>query len=318
MQSIHPQDTTVQEHQLYCPDEILIAIFSWIHPKDVFKYRRASHRIDNLLTSAHFAKTCLRRFSRAKTLKAIALLNGTFMLAPSAFQSVYAELVLNLRSEISWTYLHANPPTHRLCARPGIPPAIGLLEKLIHLELFPVQGSIPHEIGGLVSLEVLNLSHNNLTGEIPVELCKLSNLKKLNLSHCVLSGPLPDTLGQMTSLIDLSVHDNKLTGSIPSSIGLLSSLEAINLSSNRFSNEIPAEIGKLENLTQLYLDENEFSGSIPREFGKLRSLEELHLNSNQLSGPIPQELLLLNCLTECDMRNNAGLTCAFELAGLKV
>ena len=40
-------------------------------------------------------------------------------------------------------------------------------------------GVIPKEIGGLATLEVLDLSNNNLIGEVPQEIAEMPSLKHL-------------------------------------------------------------------------------------------------------------------------------------------
>jgi Leucine-rich repeat (LRR) protein len=40
-------------------------------------------------------------------------------------------------------------------------------------------GVIPKEIGGLDTLEILDLSNNNLTGEVPQEIAEMPSLKHL-------------------------------------------------------------------------------------------------------------------------------------------
>ena len=54
----------------------------------------------------------------------------------------------------------------------------------------------PAELGGLSSLEYLNLFNNELSGEIPAELGSLSSLEALYLYDNQLSGEIPPELGQ--------------------------------------------------------------------------------------------------------------------------
>ena len=58
-------------------------------------------------------------------------------------------------------------------------------------------GTIPAQLGELVSLDRLDLDENQLTGSIPAELGKLEELR---LEHNDLSGPVPWQLGNLENL----------------------------------------------------------------------------------------------------------------------
>lgn len=77
------------------------------------------------------------------------------------------------------------------------------------------EGMIPDEIGGLLSLRGLNLSHNNLGGRIPPVLGNLTVLESLDLSSNQLDGEIPRQLTALTSLAVLNLSENHLVGSIP-------------------------------------------------------------------------------------------------------
>ena len=125
-----------------------------------------------------------------------------------------------------------------------------------------VRGTLPAELGSLTSLNVLDLSGNQLRGQIP-DVRGLTILTSLNLGDNQLSGTIPDWLGSLTALQDLYLRDNRLTGTIPE------------------------ELGDLLQLRDLYLDDNQLSGAIPDWLSDLLQLENLYLNGNQLSGCVP-------------------------------
>ena len=76
-------------------------------------------------------------------------------------------------------------------------------------------GSIPPEIGCLTNLTHLELNGNQLTGEIPSEIENLTNLEWLSLWNNQLSGEIPPEIGNLTNLTMLRLYTNQLTGGIP-------------------------------------------------------------------------------------------------------
>jgi hypothetical protein len=86
-------------------------------------------------------------------------------------------------------------------------------------------------LSGLSNLQLLDLSHNQLSGSLP-SLDGLSNLQLLDLSHNRLSGTLPN-MADLTSLQRLALHNNALSGPLPTSLGSLSNVTFANLRYNR-------------------------------------------------------------------------------------
>lgn len=73
--------------------------------------------------------------------------------------------------------------------------------ELLFLSRNGLEGSIPREIGDLVSLKRLQLDHNELSGPIPPELGGLAELTELRLSHNPgLFGPVPPALAGLRHL----------------------------------------------------------------------------------------------------------------------
>ena len=187
-----------------------------------------------------------------------------------------------------------------------IPTELGSLVTLNILNLFDNQlrGEIPPELGNLRSLIVLNLSQNELRGAIPLAFSNLAILVVLDLSNNQLSGMIPSELGKLSYLAGLYLSENKLHGTIPSNIGELTNLEELGLYSNQLSGTIPIELGNLINLKFLALADNKLNGTIPSELGNLVGLEQLVLSTNQLSGTIPATLNNLANLTALGLNSN--------------
>ncbi|MBC6480163.1 MAG: hypothetical protein GDA56_22650 [Hormoscilla sp. GM7CHS1pb] len=81
----------------------------------------------------------------------------------------------------------------------------------------------------------IKLGKNNLVGTIPSELGGLSSLQHLNLINNSLTGTIPSDLGGLSSLTSLRLHNNDLTGTIPSWLGSLTNLQTLGLSKNNLT-----------------------------------------------------------------------------------
>jgi len=192
-----------------------------------------------------------------------------------------------------------------------------------------IRGSIPAEIGNLVSLDTLTLEENQFTGIIPSSLGKLPNLGVLFLNGNRISGSIPSSLGNITSLIAIDLGYNNLQGSIPPSLGNCQNLlalalpqnnlsgpipkEVLGISSlseflalfgNQLSGPLPSEVGKLVNLGDLDISRNRITGEIPRSLGSSVSLEYLYLDGNFFRGPIPESLRSLRALQYLNLSYN--------------
>ena len=180
-----------------------------------------------------------------------------------------------------------------------VPPELGGLSSLNLLDLRAnnLTGPIPPELGGLSVLTTLALSSNGLTGPVPPGLGGLSYLVVLDLGFNDLSGPIPPALGNLSRLTMLNLRSNDLAGSIPPELGGLSRLNVLNLRFNDLTGPIPPELGGLSRLNVLDLTSNDLTGPIPPELGNLTALSALALYSNDLTGPIPAELGGLSGLT---------------------
>ncbi|KAL4292035.1 hypothetical protein GQ457_14G002020 [Hibiscus cannabinus] len=168
-------------------------------------------------------------------------------------------------------------------------------------------GNVPSWISGnklMGSLQVLDLSSNDLYGEIPLNIGVLSSLVFFNMSRNHLFGSIPDSIGELktTQVIDLS--SNMLNGSIPSEIGGAVSLKELRLQRNFLSGKIPTQIVNCSSLTVLNLSQNNLSGSIPPAISNLSNLEYVDLSMNDLTGSLPKELANLSQLMFFNISHN--------------
>ncbi|XP_039014022.1 receptor-like protein 19 [Hibiscus syriacus] len=221
-----------------------------------------------------------------------------------------------------------------------IPPVFQTLTSLIYLFLFQnkLTGRVPSPPP---SLQLYDVSENNLAGEFPASLCNLSALSVLNLNNNSLGGTIPKCIGNFSSsLLEIDLRNNNFHVSF-------TCLRVIDLSHNNFSGYLPTKI--FENLhtikeglkmdymidrmtdgTMYYVDglsfgtkglemefhslltiwmvigfsNNQFFGEIPETIGELHSLIVLNLSHNCLTGPIPCSLGELSELESLDLSSN--------------
>eukprot|EP01018_Ginkgo_biloba_P000771 Gb_36909 [translate_table: standard] len=182
-----------------------------------------------------------------------------------------------------------------------IPSALGRLGNLerFYLDANKLEGSIASKICqqtglGLLSLYVLDLSHNTLRGKIPPEVAGLQNLIFLNLSWNMLEGRLPPKVGKMEHVQEIDISKHKLGGKIPATIESYSELQSPKLSWNALQGPIPNSLAQLKSLEDVDLSCNNLSGSIPKSLEKLGMLRHLNLSFNNFAGDIPRAGVFTN------------------------
>ncbi|KAK7381251.1 hypothetical protein VNO78_33798 [Psophocarpus tetragonolobus] len=172
----------------------------------------------------------------------------------------------------------------------------GLDALLLNVSYNRISGQIPSNFSGICRLlKFFDASGNQLAGSIPFDVGNLVSLASLNLSWNQFQAQIPASLGQMTNLKFLSLAGNKLNGSIPSSLGQLYSLEVLDLSSNSLTGEIPKAIENMRNLTDVLLNNNNLSGHIPDGLAHVTTLSVFNVSFNNLSGSLPSHSGLIKC-----------------------
>ncbi|KAF6167461.1 hypothetical protein GIB67_031662 [Kingdonia uniflora] len=204
---------------------------------------------------------------------------------------------VNYHLRVSWPNFHgeAFACTIYECSflNPLKPTRKQLVEKLgnniLLLEWLSLTNPVAIHISGPISmitstsLQVLNLSSNEISGDLPLLTgkCALLDLSKNrftgNLSWLV-------KWGNAIELLDLS--QNQLTGPIPDVTSQFLRLTFLNLSHNSFSNSLPTVLTQFPKLKILDLSFNQIGGTLLDELLILPTLQELHLTNNILSGDI--------------------------------
>nr|Q8L899.1 RecName: Full=Systemin receptor SR160; AltName: Full=Brassinosteroid LRR receptor kinase; Flags: Precursor [Solanum peruvianum]AAM48285.1 systemin receptor SR160 [Solanum peruvianum] len=161
--------------------------------------------------------------------------------------------------------------------------------------LFPWVSSM-----GFVELEFFSIKGNKLAGSIP-EL-DFKNLSYLDLSANNFSTVFP-SFKDCSNLQHLDLSSNKFYGDIGSSLSSCGKLSFLNLTNNQFVGLVP----KLpsESLQYLYLRGNDFQGVYPNQLADLcKTVVELDLSYNNFSGMVPESLGECSSLELVDISNN--------------
>lgn len=160
---------------------------------------------------------------------------------------------------------------------------------ILDLSVNSIYGEIPANFisSPPASLNLLNLSHNNLTGDFSgFNFGGCGNITILDLSYNHLQGSgLPASLRSCQQLEQLSFSGNNFTDQIPTFWQNFTNLKFLDLANNNFSGQIPAGLaGVCENLIELNLSGNQLTGGLPSSFSACSNLQILDLTNNNLSG----------------------------------
>ncbi|XP_078167538.1 receptor kinase-like protein Xa21 [Carex rostrata] len=234
------------------------------------------------------------------------LINCTFLqvldLGDNQLQGMLPGSIANLSTSLFYLGLDMNPISG------NIPAEVGKLTNLttLLLGLTSIEGNIPKEIGNLWNLGWLGLEGNMLSGEIPSTLGNLIQMNVLRLDNNAFTGSIPEELSNMQVLNTLNLSNNKLIGPIPNKLFNLHSLSiSLDLSNNYLNGSIPLQIGHLNNVEKVHLSNNKLTGPIPSTIDGCQLLQIFHLDGNQLNGSIPFSMNNMIGLQDLDISNNA-------------
>ncbi|OVA14369.1 Armadillo [Macleaya cordata] len=153
-----------------------------------------------------------------------------------------------------------------------------------------IEGSIPKEIGDIVTLENLILQDNRLGGPLPPELGKLSRLRRLLLAGNNFTGSLPKTFADLKNFVDFRIDGTNISGRIPDFIGNWTKLDRLDMQGTSLEGPIPSTIFHLKNLTQLRVSDLKGSNMSFPNLQDLNNVEQLVLRSCLISGSLPPNI----------------------------
>ncbi|KAJ3094932.1 hypothetical protein HK100_005973 [Physocladia obscura] len=283
------------------PADVATDILSWIPTQKVTIIRRVSRAFYTCISTQQFALINLTRFvpHNQRTKQQTGEVSEWELLLftmPTSFQAHGFSIIFEQMQEIFWV----NDPAFRhpfFTDALVIPAAICNALALKHLTMsgcdlygaaeVTCHDGIVSELFQLHNLVTLNLSGNKFRGgSIPHMVGNLSLLVVLNLSSSQLGGELPRELFDCLMLESLNLELNELVGCIPNAIGRCERLKSVNLSRNGLTGDIPVELFNCTDLRRLDLSSNQLTGHIPAEIGECKLLLLVKLTGNLLSGEL--------------------------------
>jgi len=158
--------------------------------------------------------------------------------------------------------------------------------------------ALPQEVGDLVHLRELDLSHNELT-ELPATLGQLGELQHLNVSRNRLAD-LPQTIHGMVNLRLLNANYNVISA-LPESFGALQALRVLRLGANELK-QLPPQVALLTDLRLVQLAYNSI-GDVPDVLWDLPELKVVDLSYNAIDA-WPATSLLPRTLSSLNLSGN--------------
>jgi Leucine-rich repeat (LRR) protein/predicted transcriptional regulator YdeE len=210
--------------------------------------------------------------------------------------------------------------------------------RLLYLNDFGLQNSLPSQIGDLTGLYSLMINNNDVTG-LPLEIGNLNELYELNASDNNIT-EFPEGIFNCAGLNSINLRQNNLTTLPEAGYEKLQNLTSLNISYNTISGELPSGIWSLPKLTYLDAESNLLGGigdipdsiisrplvqflasdnsitSFSSTWGKLDSLEYIYLQNNQISDSIPSSIRNLKRLRVLNLSNNNIQTIPTEISEL--
>ena len=147
----------------------------------------------------------------------------------------------------------------------------------------------PNFLGTQHHLQMLDLSHNNLTGSVPNWIfANIATLVYLNIASNSLVGSIDPMWHHQSALEMINISSNHFVGQLPTNISsVFPNLEVLVASNNIISGYLPPSLCNISNILIVDLSNNKFTGEVPTcLFTDRPYLTILKLSNNNLGGLI--------------------------------
>eukprot|EP00842_Homolaphlyctis_polyrhiza_P000325 jgi/Hompol1/1293/HPOL_005549-RA len=228
--------------------------------------------------------------------KSLDLSNNSIKFIPPAIGLIQTLVSLNLGDNQI-----ANVPQNSNLSR--LSPTIILTDTLIRIATTTyIHIYIITKVGDLINLEELDLHQNQPITQLPDTLTNLVRLKKLYIGNTHIE-TLPLGLSNLAHLIELSLKQVPGILEIPSDVGSLANLRVLEAQGCSIR-MLADDMGRLGNLVRLDLRKNRLTSfAIPYSVVEWKSLTQLYLGNNAFE-IIPDEFCQLVSLVELEMGYN--------------
>ncbi|KAJ6835169.1 putative leucine-rich repeat receptor-like protein kinase [Iris pallida] len=168
-------------------------------------------------------------------------------------------------------------------------------------------GSLPESLGRLTSLQVLQLSYNELNGTVPAESLRgLVELDYLDLSKNLLEGTISEAhLANLTKLSHLDLSSNHLALKFSPNWVPLFRLQMLRVSSCRLGKKFPSWIRNQANISYLFMANAGIVDAMPDWFWVLVvQVRRLDISENAISGRLSINFSSFVSVWDLDLRSN--------------
>ncbi|XP_017647772.2 receptor-like protein 9DC3 [Gossypium arboreum] len=133
------------------------------------------------------------------------------------------------------------------------------------------------------TVNIFLISNNSFNGEVSSLICNASALQILDLSHNNLSRTIPQCFGNLSNSLEfLNLKKNKFYGTIPPTFVKGCQLSNFNLNGNLLEGPLTPSILNCKGLEVLDLGNNKINDTFPHWLGSLPQLQVLVLKSNHM------------------------------------
>ncbi|MFY8000348.1 MAG: IPT/TIG domain-containing protein, partial [Candidatus Kapaibacteriota bacterium] len=161
-----------------------------------------------------------------------------------------------------------------------IPVSLASMPNLRELRLSGnrLTGRLPREFGTVGALRALATAQ----AKTSAQLTQAQTLQVFDVSNNELEGEIPQEWSGIVNIREMSLSNNRLSGAVPRGIAGWQSLTVLRLANNNFSGELPSGV-QWNNLLEINIENNRFTGALPLELSQSSRLRTIRAANNALT-----------------------------------